>query len=430
MNARVFAASASLLAVSLPAAAEGGTLGMARMMCPPESSILIHEETGEELCAPEEEAQLTPMAPRKQVQTGLIIEEHPYESGYHPMPRFLRAHPIGLVQADPGADSSAGAFEVSDDVYGASSHFVSPYGGDLFGWATAEAGGSFFASAPGYSLVTRYDSVSTGADYSVDDADASVYGSGLLGFDLARSDAGLLASAPFDSVGGSVYLIDAVGTGWTPVDTAAVASVESASAGAAFGYRILAADVDGDGEDDLIASAPGESRVFVFLGALDTLDGLSTNDADAVLVGSAESFAGYDLDTVTDASGAVTHLLVGAPGADSAYVVAVADVALGGALDVVSDTVLSGDGASRFGHRVRALGGGVIAVASPEIGLVEAFRADNGALVGLLSGSASARFGADVSVVDADGDGVGDVAAAARDGEDVAVSALLSSSLD
>ena len=428
----------SLLALALlgmAAPAQAMSLGALKMKCP-EGETLVTADSGEQRCVAEESlSSATSTRAVDRPLSGIRIETHPYESGHHPMPPYIaRVLGSGVAIVDAGASEDAGAFDLySSYSSGAepSARFSSDYAGDLFGWALATAGDGLAVGAPGYDLLAVYSSVDADTDYSVDDASASLLGEAdsALGFAASATSDGLLAtSAPNDSSGGSVYLISDAGDGWSAVEDVAAATISSGSVGAWLGYRLVVADVDGDGQDDLIASAPGADSVFLFLGDLSSLGSVSTDDADAVLTGGVDSAAGYDIAAVTDAEGAFSHLAVGAPGADSVHIVSADGLLTGGDLEDVSAVTATGDVGSGFGARV---GGGVggFAVTVPGEG-VEVRSADSGEVTSVFD-SGDAGFGAVLSVADVDADGALDmVAADAPESGAVTVTSVLSSELE
>jgi len=97
-------------------------------------------------------------------------------------------------------------------------------------------------------------------------------------------------------------------------------TVEGADGGEWTGYDVTLADLNGDGVDDLVVSAPlrGPGYVYVFYGGPSLSGTLTPADADAVIAGRGDEQFGLSVAAVesgTDGDGA--SLLVGAPRSDT-----------------------------------------------------------------------------------------------------------------
>ncbi len=126
-------------------------------------------------------------------------------------------------------------------------------------------------------------------------------------------------------------------------------TLDGEAAGDAFGQLMVSADVNGDAYDDLVVGAPGAldgaGSLYVFHGSA---SGLSSSPDLQIDGGAADDALGTSLDRAgdVDADG-YDDLIVGAPGADVAYVF----VGSAAGLDRAG-TTLSGAAGSRFGASV------------------------------------------------------------------------------
>ncbi|MEL6347693.1 MAG: hypothetical protein AAFV53_31595 [Myxococcota bacterium] len=355
-----------------------------------------------------------------------------------PPPEFQTLSQGGYLVPDVGYDDAAGrvgGFSVAlaesatmtDHFDEADWTISSGFSGDYLGASLVEVGDSGVSvGAPGYDMVVIIDDVVSG-DYDVDlDGDSFIFGDTGTWFGAVQTVAGDLnaISAPATDDGGTVFLVSVPDAGSTMVDDAMVSSITGNGDGGLFGYRSVAGDFNGDGEDDIAISDPNNDAVYLFFGDLADLGTVSTADADATLTGAAGSAAGIDLDMLLDADGAVTHLLVGAPGDNTAYVVDVDAAADGGALADIA-VAITGDDGAWFGLSVSAFGSDKILVGAPGESTLYAFdRSDSDqtsadTLASVSDEAGFTQMGLRVSAFDMDGDEYADVAVASvsDDGE-------------
>lgn len=196
---------------------------------------------------------------------------------------------------------------------------------------------------------------------------------------------------------------------------ATVATPLTQAAGSEFGVSVASAgDVDGDGYGDLVLGAPGIRRAYVYRGSS---GGVSTSPI--VLVGASGSDFGRAVAGAGDVNGdGYADVLVGAPAAGEALLF------FGGAtMDAAVDVTLSGSLASRFGAALTALDGDAdglsdVAIGAPAEGAVYVFRGaatlsaaipSTSAAVAL-TGSSIEQFGAALAGgLDVNGDGRSDL---------------------
>jgi hypothetical protein len=121
---------------------------------------------------------------------------------------------------------------------------------------------------------------------------------------------------------GRVYLAPWSGPGDRWVESDAPARVEGEFTYEWTGQSTAAADLDGDGQDDLVVGAPGNynfiafpGRVSVFLGPLEGV--LTRDEADRIWVGTLGDYAGFSLATGDFDGSGKADIAIGAPFADA-----------------------------------------------------------------------------------------------------------------
>ncbi|WP_135821016.1 FG-GAP repeat protein [Halostella litorea] len=155
-------------------------------------------------------------------------------------------------------------------------------------------------------------------------------------------------------------------------------TVEGTGGGEWTGYDVALADLNGDGVDDLVVTAPlrDTGYVYVFYGGPSLSGTLTPADADAVLAGEGDEQFGLSVAAVPNGSGDGAGLLVGAPRSDA------------GATDA---------GAAYYFEDLPAEG------------------TSGDAALALVGTAESGRAGWDVAGGDVDGDGTPELFAGARD---------------
>lgn len=106
--------------------------------------------------------------------------------------------------------------------------------------------------------------------------------------------ADLLVGAPYHNDGELHLLAGPVSSGRASIATAALATITPTSSYAAFGYVVLSGDLNGDGIDDYVATAPqeddGAGAIHIFEGGSGAV---STDDAVTTIRGRAEDGLGF-----------------------------------------------------------------------------------------------------------------------------------------
>ena len=213
------------------------------------------------------------------------------------------------------------------------------------------------------------------------------------------------------------------------VDLTVLGAVSGDEAGAAVSLR---GDLDDDGFAELVVGAPGASEVAVFSGQASPSGSVAWADAGTTARGAAGTRLGAALDAGGDVDGdGVDDLLIGAPGADEAWLI------LGGALggvitqsdvDVILSAESSGDEAGAAVALVGDMNGdgyGELAVGAPSssrvttgagavyvvLGGASLADSDLGAAYSRIGGvTANDALGSAIaSLGDADGDGLDDL---------------------
>ena len=197
-------------------------------------------------------------------------------------------------------------------------------------------------------------------------------------------------------------------------------TLEGTVAGDVYGRAVAAADIDGDGLDDLLIGAPAagqvgggtstEGRVYVFLGSALTGPGLpstfAASDAHVTLLGEAAfDAAGTSIANAGDIDGdGRDDLVIGAPGHDGAGQNAGRVYLVGGAALLAGGTYALSGASRRWDGAVGEEAGGSVSAgadvngdAAPDILIGAAGRTANGAWSGgayLISGTSVGPGGA------------------------------------
>ncbi|MCK4758150.1 MAG: hypothetical protein KAS67_06850 [Thermoplasmata archaeon] len=186
--------------------------------------------------------------------------------------------------------------------------------------------------------------------------------------DITWHDNGEYAIAVGDN--GNIYKYEHEANTWTQVeitngngagdDLSEYANVTGTSTDDLLGFNIsYAGDVNNDGNDDTIVGAPGADEAYVFFGGASIIGSLARVDADVILIGSASSGFGWDVASAGNIDGdAYDDIIIGAPADDQAFIFCGSTIFGGGTFGFgVADVAITGENAGdKFGASVNTAG--------------------------------------------------------------------------
>ncbi len=186
--------------------------------------------------------------------------------------------------------------------------------------------------------------------------------------DITWHDNGEYAIAVGDN--GNIYKYEHDANTWTQIeiangngageDLSKYANVTGTSADDLLGFNIsYAGDVNNDGNSDTIVGAPGADEAYVFFGGTGLIGSLTRANANVILTGSASSGFGWDVASAGNIDGdAYDDVIIGAPDDDMVFIFYGSSISGGGTFGFgVADITITGENSGdEFGASVNTAG--------------------------------------------------------------------------